>query len=75
MSLSFFIFDAYNLFIWPAFIFTFICFFYLYLKTKNELQKQEKAFLNELKQVQFPKGEFVKPNPSIKKALSGNNIF
>ena len=32
---------GYGQFVWPAFIFTFLCFFILYLKTKKELNKQE----------------------------------
>ena len=38
-------------FVWPAFIFTFLSCFFLYLKTKWELQKQEKIYMNEFKKL------------------------
>ena len=38
---------GYGQFVWPAFIFTFVCCFSLYLKTKRELTKQERLFLKE----------------------------
>ena len=39
MSFEFLILNGYGVFVWPAFIFTFICFFALYLKTSKELLK------------------------------------
>ena len=44
MILDFFNQGGYGQFIWPAFIFTFVICLILYLKTKKELQKQEKVF-------------------------------
>jgi len=55
-----FILDGYGQFVWPAFIFTFVTCASLYLKTKKELQKQEKIFLEEFKQLQTIKVEAVK---------------
>jgi len=46
MLLTLFNFGEYAIFIWPAFVFTFIIFFSLYLNTKKELQKIEKIYLN-----------------------------
>ena len=46
MDLSLFILGGYGQFIWPAFIFTFVSCLILYLKTKKELQKQEKIFFS-----------------------------
>ena len=51
MSLEIFLFNGYGYFVWPAFIFTFLSCFFLYLKTKWELQKQEKIYMNEFKKL------------------------
>ena len=71
MNLEFLILGGYGQFVWPAFIFTFVSCFALYVKTKKEFQKQEKMFLKEFKQVQTEKIETVKE----KEALSGSSFF
>ena len=71
MNLELLILGGYGQFVWPAFIFTFVSCFSLYVKTKKEFQKQEKIFLKEFKQMQTEKIETVKE----KEALSGNPIF
>jgi len=71
MNLELLILGGYGQFVWPAFIFTFVSCFSLYIKTKREFQKQEKIFLKEFKQIQTEKIETVKE----KEALSGNPIF
>ena len=71
MNLEFVILGGYGQFVWPAFIFTFVSCFSLYIKTKKEFQKQEKNFLKEFKQMQTEKIETVKE----KDALSGSPIF
>ena len=72
--MDFFILDGYGQFVWPAFIFTFVSCFYLYLKTKREFQKQEKLFLNEFKQLQTIKIEVDKRKEKRKNILSGSSI-
>ena len=72
--MDFFILDGYGQFVWPAFIFTFVSCFYLYLKTKMEFQKQEKIFLNELRQLKTIKIEVAKSKEIKKKILSGSSI-
>ena len=72
--MDFFILDGYGQFVWPAFIFTFVSCFYLYLKTKMEFQKQEKIFLNEFKQLKTIKIEVAKSKEIKKKILSGSSI-
>lgn len=42
MNLEILILGGYGQFVWPAFIFTFVSCFSLYVKTKKEFQKQEK---------------------------------
>ena len=71
MNLEFLILGGYGQFVWPAFIFTFVSCFSLYVKTKKEFQKQEKKFLKEFKQMQTEKIETAKE----KEALSGSQIF
>jgi heme exporter protein D len=71
MNLEILILGGYGQFVWPAFIFTFVSCFSLYVKTKKEFQKQEKIFLKEFKQMQTEKIETVKE----KEALSGSPIF
>ena len=71
MNLEHLILGGYGQFVWPAFIFTFVSCFSLYIKTKKEFQKQEKIFLKEFKQMQTEKIETVKE----KEALSGSPIF
>ena len=75
MNLSLFILGGYGQFVWPAFIFTFLICFYLYLKTKKELQKQEKLFLKEFKQSQTVKIVVNSQKENTKKVLSGNSVF
>ena len=62
---------GYGQFVWPAFIFTFVSCFALYLKTRKEFQKQEKMFVKEFKQMATEKIATVKK----KEALSGSPIF
>ena len=71
MNLELLILGGYGQFVWPAFIFTFVSCFVLYLKTKKVFQKQEKMFLKEFKQIQTEKIETTKN----KEVLSGSPIF
>ena len=71
MNLELLTLGGYGQFVWPAFIFTFVSCFSLYVKTRKEFQKQEKIFLKEFKQTQTEKIETVKE----KEALSGSPIF
>ena len=71
MNLELLILGGYGQFIWPAFIFTFVSCFALYVQTKKELKKQEKMFLKEFKRMQTEKIETDKE----KEALSSSPIF
>ena len=75
MNLNMLILDGYGLYVWPAYIFTFIICFILYLKTKKELKKQEKLFLNEFKQSQTIKIVVNSQKENTKKVLSSNSVF
>ena len=74
MNIELFIFGGYGQFIWPAFIFTFLSCFFLYLKTKKELRRQEKMFLKEFKQLQAMKIQIPKSKENTKESLSASLI-
>ena len=73
MNLDLFILGGYGQFVWPAFIFTFVSCFVLYLKTNRKLKKQEKMFSVEFEQIHTIKIESDKENK--KEALSNGAIF
>jgi len=50
MILDSLIFENYNIYVWPAFIFTFMSCIYLFLNTKKELKKIEIMFSKEIKE-------------------------
>jgi len=73
MNLELFSFGSYGQFVWPAFIFTFFCCFYLYFKTLKKFKKQEKIFLKEFKEIQDQNID-IKKKKNIKQILSGSII-
>tara|TARA_B100000586_G_scaffold263269_1_gene232454 strand:+ start:979 stop:1206 length:228 start_codon:yes stop_codon:yes gene_type:complete len=75
MNLEILTLGGYGQFVWPAFIFTFACCFLLYLKTKKELNKQEKLFLLEHNQELMTKDEVAKQKRSLKNTLSRKLIY
>ena len=75
MNIEFLTLGGYGQFVWPAFIFTFVSCFSLYLKTKKELNKQEKLFLIEYKQVATAKIQVAKQKKLSKEVLFGNLIY
>ena len=75
MNLEFIVLGGYGQFVWSAFIFTIVSCLFLYLKTKNELQKQEKMFLNEGNELQAVKIENTKQKETAKEILSGSSTF
>ena len=71
MSLELLFLGGYGQFVWPAFIFTFVSYFLLYLKTKKDLIRQEKMFLIEFKQIPVRKIEIAEQ----KELLSGSPVY
>ena len=65
---------GYGQFVWPAFMFTFISCFFLFLRTKKELQRQEKMYINEFKQLQTAKIKTVKVKEAAREILSGSSV-
>ena len=74
MNLELLTLGGYGQVVWPAFIFTFISCYYLYLKTKEELQKQEKFYLNKFRQLRAIKIEVAKKKETSKRVLSNSSI-
>ena len=74
MIMEIFNLNGYGFFVWPAFIFTFVSFFYLYIKTKKEYLEQENIFLKEFNQTTIEKIEIVKTKNLEKPVLSSNII-
>ena len=70
MDLDFLNLGDYGQFVWPAFIFSFASCIVLYVKTRNELLKQEKIFSKEFNKTQSTKIETAKH----KEVLSANPI-
>ena len=67
MNIDFLILGGYGQFVWPAFVFTMISCFLLYIQTKKEFKKQEKLFLIKFNQIKIKKIETAK-----EEALSGS---
>ena len=74
MSLELLILGGYGQFVWSAFIFTFVSCLVLFMKTKKELQKQEKIFFNEFKYLYTSKTKSVKKKEVTEEALSASSI-
>ena len=74
MNLEFFNLGGYGQFVWPAFIFTFVCCATLYIKTKKELQKQEKIFLKEHTEPNLYKPKLTEEKKVTKEVLANSSI-
>jgi len=75
MNIEFLVLGGYGQFVWPAFIFTFVSCFLLYIKTKKELKRQEKMFLIEFKQIPIAKIEVAKQKELPKEVLSSSFTY
>ena len=72
MNLELLVLGGYGQFVWPAFIFSFVSCFLLYIKTKKELKKQEKMFSIEFKQIPI---EVAKQKKVLKEVLSSSSTY
>ena len=66
---------GYGQFVWPAFLFTFLSCFFLFLKTKAEFKKQEKIFSNTFEQPKIIKIQIAKQKEVIAKKLSSKPVL
>ena len=74
MGLELLILGGYGQFVWSAFIFTFISCLILYIKTKKELQKQEKVFISEFRYLNVKKTNTFKEKKVAKEVLSASSF-
>ena len=74
MGLKLLILGGYGQFVWPAFIFTFVSCFILFVKTKKEFQKQEKIFLQEYGQLKIKKITTVQKEEITTEVFSDSSI-
>ena len=72
MNFEIITFNGYGYFIWPAFVFTFLCCFLLYSSTKKKLLKYDKIYNNYFKQQKVLKIAIEKNN---KETLSEISVF
>ena len=72
MNFEMITFSGYGYFIWPAFIFAFLCCFLLYASTKKKLLKYDKIYSNCFKKQKVLKIVIEKNN---KKTLSKISVF
>ena len=75
MNLELLVLGGYGQVVWPAFIFTFVSCFVLYIKTKKELKRHEKMFLIEFNQIQIAKIEVAKQKELLKEVLSTTSTY
>ena len=74
MYQEFFILGGYGYFVWPSFIFTLAYCFLYYIKTKKELQKQEKVFISEFRYLNVEKTNTFKEKKVAKEVLSASSF-
>ena len=74
MDLELLILNGYGQFVWPAFILAFLSCLILYIETKKELQKQERMFLKEYKQLHTEEIRVVEERNITKETLTGISI-
>ena len=74
MNLSILLLNGYGVFVWPAFLLTFLICFLLYVRTKKELERQEELYLSKFNE---PVGELeiAKKEPISKEVLSSSSVL
>ena len=74
MNLSILLLNGYGLFVWPAFLLTFLSCFLLYTKTKKELEAQQELYLSKFN-VPVGELEIAKKEPISKEVLSSTSVL
>ena len=69
-----FILGGYGHFVWPSFVFTLVTCFLYYIKTKKELQKQEKVFISEFRYLNVEKTNTFKEKKVAKEVLPASSF-
>ncbi len=74
MNLSILLLNGYGVFVWPAFLSTFLICFLLYARTKKELERQEELYLSKFN-VPVGELEIAKKEPISKEVLSSSSVL
>ena len=74
MNLNMLLLNGYGVFVWPAFLLTFLSCFLLYVKTKKELESQQELYLSKFN-VPVGELEIVKKEPISQEVLSGSSVL
>ena len=61
---------GYGLFVWSAFIFTFVFCLFLYIRIRNDLTQCEKKFLSKLKFMPYKKFKAIKSKKIVRVVLA-----
>ena len=61
---------GYGLFVWSAFIFTFVFCLFLYIRIRNDLTQCEKKFLSKLKFMPYKKFKAIKSKRIVRAVLA-----
>ena len=69
MNLEFFIMNGFGIYVWSAFVFTFIVCLFLYIRTRKTLKKLEKDFIKEANNLSEEQFEDIKKQKIAKEIL------
>jgi len=72
MNLDIFFMDGYGLYVWSAFIFTFLVCFILFFKTRRSLNKLESEFKEEVKKLSAEQVDTLKTGRIQREILTSN---
>ena len=61
---------GYGLFVWSAFIFTFVFCLFLYIRIRNDLTQCEKKFLSKMKFMPYKKFKAIKSKKIVRAVLA-----
>ena len=67
--------NGYGLYVWSAFIFTFLCFTSLYLITRKQYLRENKKFIAKFGTLNLEKASFAKSQSAIKEILSNSSYI
>ena len=67
--------NGYGLYVWSAFVFTFMSFFTLYILTKTQYVKEKKKFIAKFGNLNSEKANFAKSQSINKEILSNTSII
>ena len=70
MNLNIFLMDGYGMYVWSAFVFTFLVCLILYFKTRKSLRKLERDFKEEVEKLSTEQADSLKTGKISKEILN-----